>query len=42
MHGATIKKFVQETQISLKYDKNNKYFTSTSTYIYDNISLNSS
>jgi len=36
------KKSVEKIQVSLKSDKNNGYFTSRPTHIYDNISLNSS
>jgi hypothetical protein len=37
-----ISKFVEKIQVSLKSEKNNRYFTLWPTYIYDNISLNSS
>jgi hypothetical protein len=36
------RKSIEEIQVSLKYDKNNEYFTWRCTYMYDNISLNSS
>ena len=35
-------KSVEETIVSLKCDKNKGYFTQSTMYIYDNISLNSS
>ena len=35
-----IRKSVVKIQVSLKYDKNNGYFTYTPMYIYDNILLN--
>ena len=41
-NGRIFKKCFDEIQISLKYDKNNGYFTCRSLYIYVNISLNSS
>jgi len=34
-------KSVEKIQISLQYDKNNRYFTGRQTYIFDHISLNS-
>jgi len=32
---------VEKIQVSLKFDKNNGYFTWRSVYIYDNISVSS-
>jgi len=36
------RKSVEKIQVSLKYDKNNGYFTCRPMYIYGNISLSSS
>jgi hypothetical protein len=36
------RKFVEKIQVSLKSDKNNRYFTRIPLYIYDKISLISS
>jgi hypothetical protein len=34
--------FVEKIEVSLRFDKNNGYFTRRPMYIYDNISLGSS
>jgi hypothetical protein len=39
---SVFQKSVEKIQLSLKYDKNNGYFTLAPTYTYYNISLNSS
>jgi len=42
LYFSIFRKFVEKIQVSLKFDKNNGYFTRKTLYIYDSISLNSS
>ena len=41
-YGRIFRKSIENVQVSLKFNKNNEYFTWRPMYIYDSISLNSS
>ena len=40
-YSSSFRKSVEKIQVSLKYDKNNGYFTGKPIYAFDDISLNS-